>query len=243
MIRVTRSAVVRAAAIGFITAAIAGCSSSSPRAQPASSSGVSSTDAPTSNSSTATTTAPAALTSSAVTAEVACDQRKTVWNDADQYGYILCYPANWHPSDIDYANAFEIRSYPADASGSTPESDKANLVLTDTTNDTAAATDAFLDQQLQQPNTLPADQRSLSINGHRAIRVYSERPAAQPLGGPQPTTPTASATVELLGFSLYVAVGRHVIQLDGTARADADSRVINDIKSIETMLTLLDSHP
>jgi hypothetical protein len=116
------------------------------------------------------------------------------------------------------------------------------VLLTDTTDDSPEAASRYLDDQLRQPNTLPPDQRSLTIDGHRAVRVYSEKPAAQPAGVPA-TSGTTAKPVDLLSFAVYVAVGRHVIGIEGTTRADADAAVVGAIKKIEGSLRVLDRRP
>src|SRR5712692_10501431 len=106
-------------------------------------------------------------------------QSHTVTNAQDGLSYTVTYPANWHPSGIAYANSFEIRNYPPDSPQTTPARNRANVLATDTADDTPEAAARFLDDRLRAPNMLPANQRSLTINGYRAVKVYTTRPAAE----------------------------------------------------------------
>lgn len=151
----------------------------------------------------------------------------------DEWGYTITYPSNWFPSGLEYSNAFEIRNYDSKNLQSVPEGNRATLIIVDTINDSPEATHAFLDGLLQGGN---AEDLSLVIDGHRAVRVYREVPV-QPLGPgasrdftPDPSTnqPTSYANI-----STYVANGVHLLSIEAVVAVGADASVMEEITSIE----------
>jgi hypothetical protein len=170
-----------------------------------------------------------------------CNPLHTSWNANDGAGYRLCYPQNWHPPDTTYANAFEIRNYPSQQPESVEERNRASLVVVDTRNDDAAASSQFLDQLLTQENDLPSDQRAVTVDGFRAVRVYRRVPAAQL--GPGVATPSSTAVPLLLRFAVYIAQGNHVFSLEGVLPEGADPGVIQELKDIEGGIQMLTGPP
>lgn len=156
-----------------------------------------------------------------------------------KFGYQVSYPANWFPSGNTYANAFEIRNYDPQNPASVAESNRASLTIVDVVNDSAEITSRFLDSLAASGQSPPRSRaqraaQTLTIDGHRAVRVERKAPgqqlghgAAGALGGPVGPPPA------FFYLSTYVADGKHLLSLEAAAPAGADASVISDIRSIE----------
>jgi hypothetical protein len=165
--------------------------------------------------------------------------RKTYTNE--KFCYTISYPATWFPSGTNYANAFEVRSYDAKHPESVAERNRASVLITDTVNDDTAATDRFLDSMRLQAGK----SGFLLIDGHRAVRVERKEPARQVSGGVSAISgPPGSTQLPILYYdiSIYIADEKHVISMEGSATAQADSTMVNQINEIENSVTFAEPH-
>jgi hypothetical protein len=161
----------------------------------------------------------------------------------EKLGYSVTYPDNWFPSGNTYSNAFEIRNYDPKMPQSVPEKDRANLTIVDTFNDTAEATDKFLDGLGEPPLARArAQQRirwQLTFDGRRAIRVRQRLPV-QRLGPGVTRSRSQEQPADQAGFyfaiAIYVADGKHVLSMEASAPAEADATVINEVIRIQDSL-------
>lgn len=165
--------------------------------------------------------------------------RKTYTNG--KFRYAISYPATWFPSGINYANAFELRSYDFKHPESVVERNRASVLITDTVNDDAEATNRFLDRMRLQAGK----SGFLLIDGHRAVRVERREPARQVSGGVSATSVTPGTPAPRTfnyHISTYIADEKHLISMEGSATAEADSTIVNQINEIENSLTFAGSH-
>lgn len=147
-----------------------------------------------------------------------------------EFGYTVLYPAHWFPSGITYANAFEVRSFDPNDPASVPEANQASVIFVNTVNETAEATETFLDNLAAEGGT------ELVIDGHRAVRTQITVPP-QTLGpgtvGVETDGEADGEAPDYLSISTYISNGTHLLSLEGTARSDADPSIIEEIIEIE----------
>ncbi len=157
----------------------------------------------------------------------------------EKFGYKVTYPSNWFPSGFTYANAFEIRNYDSRNPQSVPERNRASVVIVDTVNDDKNATDKFLDSLLVGESRPGNEHQALVVDGRRAVKVIRKERAQRlgkgpswalkPSGSPQPGA-------QIFLVSLYVQDGKHLVSIEGTAIAEADLSVLDEMKQIEESL-------
>lgn len=158
-------------------------------------------------------------------------QENTYQNE--KFGYTVVYPAHWFPSGNVYSNAFELRNYEPESLESTPERNRASVIVVDTVNESPVVTDTFLDSLSSEP---PFCTAHLSIDGRRGVRVLG-RMLAQPLG-PGAARAPGSAPVSrdpkfFFAINLFIADGKQLISLEARTPVDADPAVIADILKIQ----------
>ncbi len=145
-------------------------------------------------------------------------------------GYTITYPVHWQPSGNAYSNAFEIRNYDTQAPEDVPERNRASVIVVDTINEHAGATEAFLNGLDATP---PFCLERLSIDAHRAVRVINRIPA-QPLApGATRAQPGQGDATFYLCIDLYIANGKHLISIEARVPVGADAAVLEDILRIE----------
>jgi hypothetical protein len=155
----------------------------------------------------------------------------------ERYDYEVRYPRSWFPSGVIYGNAFEIRNYPSGRPGARPARDRATLLILDMPMGSRAEARRFLNALLAQGSNAKRRVTRLTIAGRRAVRVRQRLPAQQL--GPGFAPPVSGVRQEILHLKTYVTNRSFVLQLWGTARANARKEVIADLARIENAVSFL----
>jgi hypothetical protein len=155
----------------------------------------------------------------------------------DRYDYEVRYPGSWFPSLITYGNAFEIRNYPPRRPEARAARDRANLLILDMPMGSRAEARRFLSALMAQGSNGKRQVTRLTIAGHRGVQVRQRLPAQQV--GPGVAPPPSQRREEILHLKTYVADRSFVLQLWGTAQANAGREVIADLARIEGAVSFL----
>lgn len=161
------------------------------------------------------------------------------------FGYTGSYPADWVPSGLTYANAFEIRNYERGNPEVVPARNRASLVIVDTISENMDATEQFLDSLPAPQKTTSLESQVFLVDGRRAVTVRRVVPARLAGKGTLQRAPSEILNDRPgahLAISTYIGNGRHMIALEASAPAEADESVIREIMAIEQSVRFEDSN-